>query len=31
VTKIDGDVIIANQTCFVDWIFLKMQYSPIFT
>lgn len=31
VTKLDGDVIIANQTCFIDWFFLKMQYSPIFT
>ena len=29
--KLDGEVIICNQTCFVDWVYLVLNYSPIFT
>lgn len=31
VKKLDGDVIICNQTCFIDWVYLVLNYSPIFT
>lgn len=31
VKKLDGDVFITNQTCFVDWLWLVLSYSPIFT
>ena len=28
---VDGDVYVCNQTCFIDWVFLNMNYSPLFT
>lgn len=31
VKKLDGDVFITNQTCFVDWLYLILNYSPVFT
>lgn len=30
-TKLEGDVFVTNQTCFVDWLWLKLNYSPVFT
>ena len=31
VKHVEGDVLVCNQTCFVDWLFLNLSYSPIFT
>ena len=31
VEHVHGDVLICNQTSFVDWVFLCSSYSPIFT
>ena len=30
-TRLEGDVFVTNQTCFVDWLWLKLNYSPVFT
>lgn len=27
----EGDLYVCNQTCFADWVYLYMTYSPIFT
>ena len=31
VEMVPGDVLVCNQTCFIDWIFLLHQWSPIMT
>lgn len=30
-TEVEGDVYVCNQTCFADWVWLMMKFSPIFT